>query len=76
MALIFVPRMGVAKKALGNYSDARKYLERALRIDPTNADVIRQMVMHNMGSLQLCAEALAQCGFIITVCRSIFRNIL
>lgn len=36
-------RMGVAKKALGNYSDARKYLERALRIDPTSPDVMRQL---------------------------------
>ena len=39
--------MGVAKKSLGNYTDARKYLERALRIDPRNPDVIRQMVMHH-----------------------------
>ena len=49
--LIFVPRMGVAKKALGNYCDSRKYLERALRIDPTNADVIRQMVIHPLTRL-------------------------
>ena len=34
----------MAKKNLGNYPDARKYLDRALRLDPVNSDVGRELV--------------------------------
>ncbi len=41
-------RIGLAKRMLGNYSEARMFLERALRIEPTNSTVGRELVIQSI----------------------------
>ncbi len=47
-----VLRIGKAKRYLGSYVDAKKYLEKALRRDPENVEVGEELVT-NFNCLQL-----------------------
>jgi hypothetical protein len=37
--------MGLAKRMLGNYGDAKRYLEKALRLDPENSTIGQELVI-------------------------------